>query len=292
MTAYRDSARAIDLYSKAARLLWSSRLRRGNIVRLPRRGDCFVTGDLHGNWDNFSRMRDKADLAKNTKRHLVLQEVLHGGSMTEKGACLSFQLLEEAAKLIIEFRDRVHMVAANHDFAEVTDHRIMKLGKQLNSAFFDGLRYSYGDYAGEVRDYLRDFLLSIPLAVSTRTGVFICHSLPNADALPYFDVRIFKRRLTEEDMETYGSAFDMVWGRDLTEEIAQVFGRLVGAQWFLVGHTPCDNGFTIPNSRTIILDTKDENAVYLPLSLDRKMDLKRLRDLITTVFEYPERELP
>lgn len=291
MTDYRDSSRAIDLYSRAARLQWRSRLRKGNIVRLPRRGECFVTGDIHGNWDNFCRLRDKAALGKNTKRHIIFQEVLHGGSMTQKGACLSFQLLEEVAKLMIEFRDRVHLVAANHDFAEVTDHRIMKSGKQLNSSFLEGLRYSYGEYAGEVRESLQEFLLSIPLAVTTRTGVFICHSLPNADALPYFDVGVFKRRLTEQDIETYGSAFDMVWGRDLTEEIAKTFARMVGAQWFLVGHTQCEKGFKIPNSRTIILDSKDEHAVYLPLPLGSKVDLKALRDLITTVFEDASRTI-
>ena len=256
-------------------------------MQLPKRGDVIVTGDLHGNWNNFARVREIADIGNHPRRHLVFQEVLHGGMLTEKGACLSFQVLEEVAQLIRQFPGRVHMVAANHDFAEVTDHSISKSGKLLNTSFFEGLRYSYGGHALEVREHLREFLLSIPLAVRTKTGVFICHSLPDQEGLDYFDCTVFKRRLTEEDMETYGSAFDLVWGRELTEEIATVFARLVGAELFVVGHTPLENGFRIANGRTIILDTKDENARYLELPLDRKVDLRGLRDCIRRVYADP-----
>ena len=287
MAERRDSENAIEVFGKAARANWRCRLRKGNIIRLPKRGDCFVSGDIHGNWDNFRRLWEKAALEKHPRRHILFQEALHGGSMTMRGACLSFKLLEDIAKVMIEFPGRVHLVAANHDFAEITDHRIMKSGKQLNSQFLQGLQYSYGNYATEVREHLREFLLSIPLAAATKTGIFICHSLPNEEALPYFDVSIFKRRLTEEDMETYGSAFDLVWGRDLTESVADVFARAVGAKLFLVGHTPCDNGFRIANSKTIIIDTKDENAVYVALPLTRRLDLKGLRACIKRVFEFP-----
>jgi len=287
MADYRDSQRASDVFARAARTNWSDRLRRGNVVVLPKRGDVVVTGDLHGNWNNFARVRELADIASHPRRHMVFQEVLHGGVMTEKGACLSFQVLEEVAELISAFPGRVHMVAANHDFAEVTDHNISKSGKLLNTSFFEGLRYSYGGHALEVREFLREFLLSVPLAVQTKTGVFICHSLPDREGLEYFDPTIFKRRLTEEDMETDGSAFDLVWGRELTEEIANVFARVVGAELFVIGHTPLDTGFRIANSRTIILDTRDENARYLELPLDKKIDLKGLRDCIRKVYADP-----
>jgi len=287
MSTYRDSERASDVFARAMRVNWSDRLRRGNVVTLPKKGDVFVTGDLHGNWNNFARVREIADVEGHPRRHLVFQEVLHGGMLTEKGACLSFQVLEEVAQLVCTFPGRVHMVVANHDLAEITDHSISKSGKQLNTSLFEGLQYAYGSHAAEVRGYLREFLLSVPLAVRTKTGIFICHSLPDREGLQYFDPTIFKRRLTEEDMETFGSAFDLVWGRELTEEIAEVLARVVGAELFVVGHTPLESGFRIANSRTIIVDTKDENARYLEIPLDKKLDLKGLRNCVRRVYADP-----
>ena len=55
--------------------------RQGNVVALtPEVADeVMITGDMHGHRRNFNLIRRLAALAKHPRRHLVLQEVCHGG---------------------------------------------------------------------------------------------------------------------------------------------------------------------------------------------------------------------
>jgi hypothetical protein len=227
--------------------------------------DVLIAADLHGNRINFEKLLKAAGLANNPRRHLVMQEVCHGGPTYPSGGCMSHLLLEDIASLKNEFPDRFHFMLSNHELAELTDFAIMKSGRMLNLAFREGLQQLYGDRAEEVRQAYLEFLASCPIAVRLASGVFISHSIPeNVDRNGY-DIEIFSRRLERRDFRPRGPVFRLVWGRDFREENATAFAQLVRTNLLIHGHEPCDEGFQIPNSKQVILDCCSEDACYVIL---------------------------
>ena len=128
----------IEYYNEAARLNLDSDCRVGSIVEIKADAvdEVMITGDLHGNRHNFNAIRRIADLRNHARRHLILQEVCHGGpTYPANGGCMSHTLLEDVAKLITEFPGRVHFLLGNHEWAELTDYPIQKNGQMLNLMF-------------------------------------------------------------------------------------------------------------------------------------------------------------
>lgn len=241
--------------------------RAGSVIELD--GDpgdeILVAADLHGNRINFELLVSAADLSNNPRRHLIMQEVCHGGPTYPTGGCMSHLLLEDVASLKNAFPDRFHFILSNHELAELTDFAIMKSGKMLNLTFREGLRQLYGERSEQVRQAYLEFLASCPLAIRSAAGVFICHSLPeNVDRIG-FDVDIFERRLERVDFQPRGTVFRLVWGRDFRQENASAFANLVGANLLIHGHEPCAEGFQIPNTKQVILDCCCEEACYVIL---------------------------
>jgi hypothetical protein len=236
----------------------------GNVVELGAdSGDeILVSADLHGNRLNFNRLVKRADLPNHPRRHLVMQEVCHGGPTYPDGGCMSHLLLEDVARLKNTFPDRFHFLLSNHELAELTDFAIMKAGKMLNLAFREGLRQLYGERSEQVRLAYLEFLASCPLAIRLAAGVFICHSAPESVDRNGFQVTIFDRRLERLDFQPRGPVFRLVWGRDFREANAAAFAALVGANLLVHGHDPCAEGYQVPNSKQVILDSCCEEACY------------------------------
>jgi hypothetical protein len=241
--------------------------RRGNVVVITAddADDVMITADLHGHRENFLAILSIADLERNKRRHLILQEVCHGGPCYPGGGCRSHVMLEEVAALKSQYPERVHFIMSNHEMAELTDFPILKAQRLLNLAFRNGLLEAYGDFMDRVREGYLEFLRSLPLAVRLPGGVFISHSLPEEGVHQEFDTSIFDRPLTPVDFEVHGSLFNLVWGRDFRPENAQAFATLVGAEVLIHGHEPCREAFQVPNDRQIILDCSRSPASYLIL---------------------------
>ena len=100
----------IDLLNKGIEILNADKFRRGNVVHLPAEGNLIITGDIHGHLRNFERIVAFADLPNNPDRHIILQEIIHGGPEDSQGGCLSYKLLFEAISYKLEFPDQVHMI--------------------------------------------------------------------------------------------------------------------------------------------------------------------------------------
>ena len=83
----------IDLLNKGTESNSKDKLRRGNLINLPAKGDLIITGDLHGHCRNFERTVAFTDLANHPDRHIILQEIIHGGPEDSQGGCLSYQLM-------------------------------------------------------------------------------------------------------------------------------------------------------------------------------------------------------
>jgi DNA-binding transcriptional LysR family regulator len=247
----------------------ADRYRRGCVVYLPCAGDLLVAGDLHGNRINFVRLLSIADLAHNPDRHLVLQEAVHGGPSSAQGGCLSYILFEALAALKARYPDRVHILIGNHDMAEHMEQIIFKDGVVLNRAFDQGMAEAYGDRREEVRVWYRKLIESLLVACRTEHGLFISHSTPDGGSLPTFDLGLFEHPRLSDDLERGSSLYTLTWGRDYRPETADGFAQLVGAEVFLVSHTPTPLGYEVPNHRHVIIQSYDDAGGYVLLPLDR-----------------------
>ena len=269
--------RVIATYRQAAALNANLPARHGNVVVLNEQNadEVMVTADLHGNRINFGKLLKIADLANHPRRHLVMQEVCHGGPTYPGGGCMSHIMLEDIARLKTEFPEQFHFLMSNHELAELTDFPITKHRRVLNLAFRCGLQEMYGCAAEDIRAACWEFLGSLPLAI--RAGrAFICHSLPEHVDRDGFDTTVFDRPLTPEDLAKSGPAFRLVWGRDFRPANADAFAKLVNADLLIHGHEPCSDGFSVPNHRQLILDCCSEKACYLLLRLDEAWNQQSL----------------
>jgi hypothetical protein len=244
----------------------------GNIVVLTAEScdDVMLTGDLHGHRQNFNRIKKIAALDRHPRRHLVLQEVCHGGPVyRDNGGCMSHTLLEDVAALKVQYPRQVHFLLGNHELAEMTDYPIQKNKQMLNLQFRLGLQHMYGPDLEKVREAYLPFLQSCPLAVRLSQGVFASHSIPEfCDTRP-FDAGIFDREISYTEYFERSAVFQLVWGRDYRPENAKTFAELVGANVLINGHEPCYQGFTAPNDYQIILDCCADKAGYVILTPDR-----------------------
>lgn len=263
----------IDCYDRAAEANRRTPGREGSVVVLSAElaDDVLITADLHGHRRNFNQIRKLAALDEHPRRHLVLQEVCHGGpTYPQSGGCMSHGMLEDVAKLKATYPERVHFLLSNHELAEMTDYPILKSKKMLNLSFRTGLQEMYGAAAGKVRDAYAQFISTCPLAVRLPGGIFVCHSLPEEVDRRGWDASVLNRPLEPLDFKEQGPVFRLLWGRDFREPNAQAFAKLIGARTLIHGHEPCDEGFRVPNSLQVILDCCTERAHYLLVPLDRE----------------------
>ena len=271
--------KVIATYGQAAEANLQTPLRQGNIVVITAddADDVMITADLHGNRPNFNSIKKIANLDAHPRRHLILQEVCHGGpAYPTSGGCMSHAMLEDVAKMKVAYPDRVHFIMSNHELAEITDHPIVKAEKMLNLQFRYGLQEMYGPATEKVREAYLAFLRCCPLAVRLPGDVMVCHSTPEKLEETDFDTSIFTRELLPADFESGSSLFQMVWGRDYREENAQRFARLVGARVLIHGHDPCPEGCKTPNDVQIILDCCGRPATYVILPTGEELSYAQI----------------
>lgn len=278
--------RVIETFTKATRANTNLSTRHGNVVELtPETADeVMITADLHGHRPNFNKIRRIADLGSNPRRHLILQEVCHGGpTYPVSGGCMSHQMLEDVASLKVKFPEQVHFLLSNHELAEMTDYPIVKHGKMLNLMFRFGMQEMYGPAVNKVREAFVPFLRSLPLAVRVPNGVWISHTLPENVDQKKFKTEIFDRPLRADDFAEDSPLFGFVWGRDFRQQNADAFAKLVQAEILIHGHEPSSDGYSTPNSRQIILDCASDQAKYaiLPVgeSLSQEEIVARIKPL-------------
>jgi hypothetical protein len=273
----------IATYRTAAEANRKTETRQDNVIVLDADAaeDVMITADLHGHRRNYTLIQRIADLDNHPRRHLIMQEVCHGGpTNATNGGCMSYMMLEDVAKLKVKYPQRFHFLMSNHEWAEVMDYPILKAKKMLNLMFRMGLQEAYGPATEKVREAYMEFLRSCPLAVRLPGGVFICHSAPeNVDTMP-FDASFFDRPLDPLDWQEHGDMFRMLWGRDYREENAQAFAKEVKAKVLIHGHDPCPEGYRVPNDTQIILDCCADKATYLILPTGAELTHKEIVDRI------------
>ena len=218
--------KTIAAYEKATELNLSTPGREGTVVVVDEEmaDEVMITGDLHGNRRNYNLIRKTAALERHPRRHLVLQEVCHGGpTYPANGGCTSHAMLEDVARLKVEFPERVHFLLGNHELAEMTDYPIRKNHRMLNLMFGLGMQFAYGPAADKVRQAFIPFLQSCPLAIRMPGGIFISHSVPERVDDRHFDRTVFTREVDSSEYYTRTGIFELVWGRDYRQANADAF---------------------------------------------------------------------
>jgi hypothetical protein len=273
----------IDTFQQATEANLATPGRVGNMVVLsPDLADeVMVTGDLHGHRKNFNRIKKIAALGTHPRRHLILQEVCHGGPIySQNGGCMSHALLEDVAMLKAKYPAQVHFLLGNHELAEMTDYPIQKNRSMLNLLFRLGLQHMYGQATDDVRAAFIPFLQKCPLAVRLPHGEFISHSIPEFCDSRGFDTSIFEREISYQEYFERSGVFQLVWGRDYRPPNAEAFAKLVGARVLINGHEPCHEGFIAPNDFQIILDCCGEAAGYVMLPIDKELSHAKIMEQV------------
>jgi hypothetical protein len=276
-----DPEKLLTLLRQATMLSRATPGRIGRLVELAGATDVLVAGDLHGHIGNFQQVLKVADLGTHPKRHLVMQELIHGPFRYGDGADKSHQAVDLWAALKCQFPDRVHYLPGNHEMAQWTNRAIAKNEYDLNAGFLDGVRSAYGAKAVEIYAAYLDLFRALPLAVRTPNRVFLSHSLPPATALAKFDApRLRSADYSDDDLRPGGAAYSLVWGRDTSVANAAEFLKKVDADLLITGHVPCDKGFSVPNDRQVILDTLSSPAAYCLFPADRPLTHQELLDCV------------
>jgi hypothetical protein len=281
-----DPNRLILTLKQAALHYRNTPRRRGRFIDLADAREVLVVGDLHGNLENFRQAMKIADLARHPTRHLVLQELLHGPFLYPNGGDRSHQLFDCVAALKCQFPRQVHLLPGNHELAQFTGRCVLKNDRDLNQLFVMGVESAYGAKAGDVLEAYREVFLTLPFALRTRNRVFLSHSAPAASRLAGFDPAILEQENPpESEFHPGGSLYALCWGRDTEEEHIEAFLGSVEADFLICGHIPCEQGYSTPNPRQLILDSISSPAAYCLFPTDRPLTFE---ELVSGVHLLPE----
>ncbi len=287
MSDFSDGAQAAHALREAARLNREDPIRTGSVLNFGSAGQLVMTGDLHGNLRNFDKLQRFAALGSSPGRMVLLHELIHADLDTLGGATdFSIDLAVRAAAWKCEFPDNVYFLQANHEMSQLCGHEITKGGRYVLADFERGVELRYGPLAGTVLTAVHEFIASLPLAARTASGIFLAHSVPDALYAETFDVSVFERQPTLEDMAPGGAAYALVWGRFQTPEVVDAFARRVGAELLIVGHTPQEMGHDRVG-RLLILASDHAHGVFLPIDLARKYTIEELETHIRKFVSVP-----
>lgn len=269
---FADPSAVIEGLDASARLLLDSPLRHGSSVRVPARGRLLATGDLHDNPVHLRRLLRVAALERDPDRHVVLHELIHGERLID-GVDLSHRMLLRTAELVMQHPGQVHPLLANHEIAQVTGRGVSKGAGNSVELFNDGLEYVFNDAWSDVAEAIGRFVRAMPLALRSEPdavggSVFCAHSLPGPATLPFMDLDVLDRPLTDEDfLGPSGAAYLMTWGRGLTPEHLDRLAAEWGVTLFCLGHQHAETGVELVSPRTLVLNSDHERGAVVPIDL-------------------------
>ncbi|MBU1260832.1 MAG: metallophosphoesterase [Planctomycetes bacterium] len=257
--------------------------RKVNLIVLPQAGDVVIAGDIHGHRRNFERIVSYANLEENPERHLILQEIIHGGPEDEKGGCLSFEVLADAVKLKIDYPDRVHFILANHDTAFINNSDVMKNGKEMNTAMRAAMQRRFGEDVQKLESAIERFLFSQPLAVRCPNRIWISHSLPSDRMVEKFDFTIFDRALKISDIVRPNSAYLLTWGRGQSSKSLRFLAQQLDIDLFVLGHQVQETGWMSNDENLVIIDSQHNHGHLLRIDLTAQYTIKKLVDSLIPI---------
>jgi len=286
-----SAAQAVDALQAGAEANLCAPCRVGSIDRVRSPGRLIATGDIHDNPANLDAVIAAAGLdgSDGPKAHLTLHELIHPPGVKAGEADRSYRALVRVAALKAEHPEYVHLLLANHELAQATGSDIRKNGVRLVQAFDRGLDEAFGRGAERVRDAIRIFVRSMPLALrcESPSGDVLCaHSLPGPAMMGRFDPSILSRPLRPNDYDYGGgSAYAMIWGRGYDHEQLEDLTERWGVNLFILGHEHAPEGYELIRPNALVLNSDHDRGVYLPIDLDAVPTLGECPGLIVPIRE-------
>lgn len=272
--------RIIELLNNAAKANSADKFRKANVINLPAAGKLLITGDLHGHTRNFERIVSLADLSANPEKHVMLQEIMHGGPEDAQGGCLSYKLLFDVARYKLEYPHQVHVIMGNHATAFINNSDVMKGGKEMNRAIRSAIEREFHEKASDIIIAIREFLLSYALAVRSANRIWMSHSLPSDRNADKFDREVLNRPLTEADLVRPGSAYLLTWGRRHSQELLDKMAELLDVDLFVLGHQPQEEGYCQAGRNLLIMASDHDHGCVLPIDLSQSYTIQHLIDSV------------
>jgi len=276
---------AVDLLLAIAEQNRQDPLRNAQMICFPAgsgddANELLMCGDLHNHARNFEKFQKAADLDRFPRRHVLLQELIHGGPLGPSGEDRSLEMLLSAATWAKQFPGRVHFLLSNHDLAQVQKVAIMKDGYDLTDRFSRHINLHYGPDAPAMHNAFHEFVHSMALAAITVSGIFFSHSLPGPRDMPTFDATVVRRDLTPADYVRNGAVHQLIWGRHQTQEVLTALSRAWWSDLFVCGHQSQDTGHGTLGDRMLLLDSSHNHGTFLPIDLSRQYTLQ---DMIASI---------
>lgn len=257
----------ISILQQAIEILQKTPGRTGCRVDLPHKGVLTIAGDLHDHLPNYNRIVAAANL-NTPKHHLLLQELIHGPILVH-GCDMSWRMLARVTELLIEFPGQVHPILGNHENSQLTRVGVTKGGGNSVELFEDGLSLTFGEDWERVYDAIDQFLLAMPLAVRTPSGVQCTHSLPDSVLMGRFDPTVVDRALTTEDrIGPNGGAYLTTWGRRFTDEQVATLVEVWPVKQFIIGHVTVKGGVHRVNDRVVAFASDFDDGRIVKIALD------------------------
>lgn len=278
---WTDPFAASDLLHRAAAALRSSPLRRGSSVVLPAQGTLLVGGDLHDNPRHLDALRRLAALggppgrgggAGDPRGHLVVHELIHGERLVD-GVDLSHRMLLRVSELQLLHPDRVHVLLANHEIAQLVRRGVSKGAGDSVALFQAGLDYVFGGEADQVEAAIDEYIRALPLTLRSEPdshgrSILCAHSLPSPAGLRHIDAGFFERPLVDADYAAPGGlAYLCTWGRELPPGHLSEMARRLGVTLFCLGHQHADTGVELLQPNALIINSDHERAAAVSIDL-------------------------
>lgn len=267
-TDLRDPVAVCAALHAGARANLEAGCRACSIDRVDAPAQLVATGDLHDNPLHLARLVSAAALESDDPgawRHLVLHELIHSDRLVN-GMDFSYRVLARIAALKAARPEHVHVLLANHELAQLTGSEVAKDGIRFVAAFDEALDFAFGDDAASVREAVKAFIRSMPIAL--RLGciggdVLCAHSLPGPERMDRFDDTILERELVDEDyLPRTGSAHFMVWGRNQPQELVDALAARWNIGLFLLGHEKAEAGAMALARNAVVLNSDHDRGVY------------------------------
>jgi hypothetical protein len=171
----------------------------------------------------------------------------------------------------------------NHDTAFINNSKVMKNGKEMNSAMRLALDREFAGASEDVKLAIKQFLFTQPLAVRCPNRIFVSHSLPADRQADKFDDMIFNRHLRINDVERPGSAYLLTWGRSHSQRTLDQMAEVLDTDIFILGHQSQERGYSRGGRNLIILASDHDHGCILPIELGKSYTIDDLLDHIVPV---------
>lgn len=265
----------INLFHNATEANLQSKYRIGATAYLPGNGQLLMSGDVHDHGTNLRRLLKLAYLDRSEQQHLILHELIHGRHRVN-GRDLSIRTLARIAALKLTYPDQVHLLQANHELAQLSGDEISKSGVSVVESFNLGVDFIYGVEADAVRTAMGRFIRSLLLAVKCPNKIMCTHSLPTPRRLATFDATVLDRVPTDNDLCAGGSAHLLVWGRNHTQDLADVLGQIWQVDLFVMGHQQAEMGYKTEGHSMLVIASDHDHGLALPIDLSTRYELNDL----------------